>query len=77
MAENEQQPKSEAAQAEAVQEDLTLLDQIIDEGKMALDVSQRDGAKDLLSEFVSQIMDGAMVVLGWPATPAMRLRSTL
>ena len=61
MAENEQQ-KTEAAQAEAVQEDLTLLDQIIDEGKMALDVSQRDGAKDLLSEFVSQIMDGAMVV---------------
>ena len=62
MAENEQQQKSEGAQAEEVQEDLTLLDKIIDEGKMALDVSQRDGAKDLLSEFVSQIMDGAMVV---------------
>ena len=62
MAENEQQPKSEAADAEAVQEELTLLDQIIDEGKMALDVSQRAGAKDLLSAFVSQIMDGAMVV---------------
>ena len=62
MAENEQQQKSEAAQAEEIQEDLTLLDQIIDEGKMALDESQRDGAKDILSAFVSQIMDGAMVV---------------
>ncbi len=62
MAENEQQQKSEAAQAEAVQEEITLLDQIIDEGKMALDESHRELAKDLLSEFVSQIMEGVMVV---------------
>lgn len=62
MAENEQKQKPEAAQAEEVQEEVTLLDQIIDEGKMALDESHRELAKDLLSEFVSQIMEGVMVV---------------
>jgi len=62
MAENEQQQQTEAAEAEEAQEEKSLLDQIIDEGKMALDVSQRDSAKDLLSEFVSQIVDGSMVV---------------
>ena len=62
MAENEQQQKPEADQVEEVQEEASLLDQIIDEGKMALDESHRELAKDLLSEFVSQIMEGAMVV---------------
>jgi type VI secretion system protein ImpC len=62
MAENEQQQKTEAAGAEEVQEDISLLDQIIDEGKMALDDSHRPIAKDLLGEFVSQIMEGVMVV---------------
>ena len=54
--------ESEADQAEEVQEEITLLDQIIDEGRMALDESKRELAKDILSEFVSQIMEGVMVV---------------
>ena len=58
MAENEQQQKPEAAQAEAVQEEVTLLDQIIDEGKMALNESHLEIAKDILSVFVSQIAGG-------------------
>lgn len=62
MAENQQQQQNEAAPAEEVQEEKSLLDRIIDEGKMALDDSQRDSARDLLSEFVSQIVDGSMVV---------------
>ncbi len=61
MAENEQQ-KAEAAQAAAVQQEASLLDQIIDEGKMALQENQRTMAKDLITEFVGQIMEGAMVV---------------
>jgi type VI secretion system protein ImpC len=61
MAENEQQ-QAEAAKAEEVQQEVNLLDQIIDEGKMALQENQRDMAKDLITEFVGQIMEGVMVV---------------
>ena len=52
----------EAAEAETAKEEMTLLDQIIEEGKMALDESHWVTAKDLLGEFVSQIMEGVMVV---------------
>ncbi len=62
MAENEQQEKVEAAQAEAVEEEKGILDKIIEEGRMVRDDSQRGWAKDLIGEFVKQVMDGAMVV---------------
>jgi type VI secretion system protein ImpC len=61
MAENEQQ-KAQAAAAAQVQQEASLLDQIIDEGKMALQDNQRDMAKDLITEFVGQIMEGVMTV---------------
>lgn len=61
MAENEQQA-SEAPQVQEVQEEKSLLDQIIDEGKLAREKSQREWAKDMVGEFVSQIMEGTMVV---------------
>jgi len=61
MAEN-QQEEQQAAQAEAVQEEKGLLDQIIDEGKLARDESQRQGAKDIISDFVGQVMEGVMTV---------------
>jgi len=60
MAEKDQQ--KEQAKAEAVQEEKSLLDQIIDQGRMARDENQRSRAKDLISEFVSQITQGAMAV---------------
>jgi type VI secretion system protein ImpC len=60
MAEKDQQ--KEQAQTQTVQEDKSLLDQIIDQGRMARDESQRARAKDLIGEFVSQVMEGAMVV---------------
>jgi len=50
------------AAAEAVAEEKGLLDQIIDEGRMARDESQRSRAKDLISEFVGQITEGSMAV---------------
>jgi len=62
MAENEQQQEPEAAPAEAVQEEKSLLDQIIEDGKMARDDSQRQQAKDLIGEFITQIMQGALVI---------------
>lgn len=36
--------------------DMTLLDKIVHEGKMAKDVSQQDYAKDLVAEFVDQVL---------------------
>lgn len=61
MAEN-QQKEQQTAQAEEVQEEKSILDRIIEDGKLARDESQRQGARDLISEFVGQIMEGAMTV---------------
>ena len=60
MAENQQEEQQ--AQAEEVQEEKSLLDQILEEGKLARDESQRAGARDLIGEFVIQIMEGTMTV---------------
>jgi type VI secretion system protein ImpC len=49
---------------ETVSEEKTeagLLNQIISEGRLARDESQREAAKDLVSEFVQQVMQGEMV----------------
>jgi len=62
MAEKEQQVQPEAAQASAVGEEKSLLDQIISDGRLAREESQREYAKDVIGEFVSQIMDGAITV---------------
>ncbi|SPD72828.1 putative secretion system protein (EvpB-like) [uncultured Desulfobacterium sp.] len=61
MAEKQQEEK-QVAQAEAVQGEMGLLDQIISEGKLARDASQQQGARDLISEFVGQVMEGVMTV---------------
>ncbi|MBW2592192.1 MAG: type VI secretion system contractile sheath large subunit [Deltaproteobacteria bacterium] len=60
MAENQQD--AQQAQAKEVAEEKNLLDQILDEGKLVRDESQRAGARDLISEFVGQIMEGTMTV---------------
>lgn len=62
MAELEQQGQAQPAQAEAVQEEKGLLDQILEDGRLARDDAQREWAKDLVGEFVKQVMEGAMVV---------------
>ncbi|MCK5508332.1 MAG: type VI secretion system contractile sheath large subunit, partial [Desulfobacterales bacterium] len=63
MAENEKQVQSESAQAEEVQEEeKSVLDQILEEGRLARDESQKEWARDIIGEFVSQIMEGTMVV---------------
>jgi type VI secretion system protein ImpC len=56
------QEEKQAASTEAVQEEKSLLDQIIDDGKLARDETQRAGARDLISEFVGQVMQGTMTV---------------
>lgn len=60
MAEKEQQAQPEV-QAGEVQEK-SLLDRIIDDGRLAREESQRGFAKDVVGEFVSQIMAGEMTV---------------
>ena len=39
-----------------------LLDQIVEEGRLAKDVSGRERGKDLVKEFVAQVLDGSMTV---------------
>lgn len=60
MAENEKQVQAEAA-AGAVEE-VSLLDKIIDEGRLARAESQKSYAKDLLGEFIGQVMEGTMTI---------------
>ncbi len=62
MAENEKQVQAEGAQATTFVEEKSLLDQIIDDGRLARDESQKGWARDVLSEFVGQIMDGTITV---------------
>src|SRR5436309_4903039 len=53
-------PAAEAAPAAAG--DGSLLDQIVAKGKMARDEKQKSRAKDLVGEFVHQILDEGMTV---------------
>jgi type VI secretion system protein ImpC len=53
--------KAKAAPVEQVLEK-GLLDQIVDEGRYGKDVAARERGKDLVSEFVAQVLDGAMTV---------------
>ncbi len=62
MTDQEQQAQPEGAEAQAVEEEKGLLDQIIDDGKMARDDSQKGYAKNLITEFVGQIMEGTMTI---------------
>ena len=62
MAENEKEIQQEAAETVELEEEKSLIDQIIDEGRLAREPTQRDRAKDLLGEFVGQIMEGTMVI---------------
>ena len=62
MADNKEQVKTETAQAEVVQGEKSILDKIIEEGRMVRDEGQKEWAKDIIGEFVSQIMEKTIVV---------------
>src|SRR5712691_10216724 len=40
----------------------SLLDQIVEDGRMAKDTGARERGKDLVKEFVAQVLDGSMTV---------------
>jgi type VI secretion system protein ImpC len=64
MPEEQKQPESAAAERPAgtTGAGLTLLDKIVQEGKMVRDPSQTPYAKDLIETFVGQVLDEGMVV---------------
>lgn len=62
MADKKEQVKTETTQAEAVQGEKSILDKILEEGRMVRDESQKAWAKDIIGEFVSQIMGKTIVV---------------
>jgi type VI secretion system protein ImpC len=51
-----------AAQSAEVTTERGLLDQIVEEGRMARDPAARERGKNLVKEFVAQVLDGAMTV---------------
>ncbi len=57
-AEQQNQPSASKTQTQ----DVSLLDKIISQGRMARDDEQRAVAKDLIGEFVDQVMAGTMTV---------------
>jgi type VI secretion system protein ImpC len=55
--------KAAQAQAAAVEkEGVSLLDQIVDDSRLAKDAAARTRGKDLVKEFVSQVLEGSMTV---------------
>src|SRR5215213_10754723 len=50
------------AQVEEQVQETSLLDQILTEGKMARDDYQREAAKDMIAEFVNQVMSGELTM---------------
>lgn len=61
MAEREKQAEAAAAQTEQVSE-VSLLDQIVEEGRLARDPAARERGKSLVKEFVAQVLEGEMAV---------------
>lgn len=61
MADKAKQQSAAAETTEQVQE-VSLLDQILTEGKMARDDYQKEAAKDMIAEFVNQVMAGELTM---------------
>src|ERR1035441_316091 len=54
--------KAATAQPGEVTEEHSLLDQIVEEGRLARDPSAKERGKDLVKEFVTQVLEGSMTV---------------
>ena len=50
------------AAAQAKVEEKNLLDQIVEQGRFGADVQARDRGKNLVKEFIAQVLDGSMTV---------------
>src|SRR6201988_3175247 len=54
--------KTQAAPATETTSELGLLDQIVDGARLAKDASQRERSKDVIKQFVSEILEGSITV---------------
>ncbi len=54
--------KQQEAQAQEQVQDVSLLDQILTEGRLARDDYQKEQAKDMIGEFVNQVMSGELTM---------------
>lgn len=54
--------KATAAAATQTTESVGLLDQIVEQGRLARDPASRDRGKDLVANFVNQVLEGSMTV---------------
>ena len=61
MAQKEERAAAGSAHAQA-KEEKSLLDQILEDGRMAREESQKERAKDVIGEFVSQVMEGVITI---------------
>jgi type VI secretion system protein ImpC len=57
-----QQQAAQSAQAAETTQELGLLDQIVEQGRLARDPSARERGKDMVKEFVKQVLEGSMTV---------------
>lgn len=62
MTEKEEQVQAQPQKTEEAAEGKSLLDQIIEDGRVAREETQKVWAKDIIGEFVHQVMDGAITV---------------
>ncbi len=58
----EKAKQQEEAQVEEQVQEVSLLDQILTEGRLARDEYQKEGAKNMIAEFVGQVMSGEIVM---------------
>jgi len=59
---SDKQKAAVAPQGAELTQETSLLDQIVQEGRMARDPAARERGKNLVKEFVTQVLDGAMTV---------------
>ena len=56
------EPAQQAAAAAVQTEEKGLLDQIVEQGRFGADTQARDRGKNLVKEFVAQVLEGSMTV---------------
>ncbi len=59
---NEPNKAAAAAQAQTETQEISLLDQIVDQGRLARDPEARSRNRDLVKEFVAQFLEGSMTL---------------
>ncbi len=62
MAKAKEAPKAQAETTEAAE--VNLLDQIVEQGRFGKATAERDRGRDMVKQFVSEVLEGAITVSG-------------